>query len=114
MGSISIIAVTGSIATVAALAQPVAAPDTLLVRQCAEATIDVLLNDHDLKGTPLLLQSISPPSRGTAEIRPPGTIFYKAGPETGADVIVYVVRNSVGEPASGTVNVVIEPGDDCS
>ena len=109
------LAVAGGLAAGAFSLAPFAHPDTLLVEQCKEAMVNVLVNDHDpVAPPPLRLTSVNNAYRGTAEIVSLDTIRYVAGKEPGTDTLSYVVANPAGDTAVGILVVTIQPGDACS
>lgn len=72
-------------------------------------SVDVLANDVDTSGTKLELVSISTaPKKGKVEILTNGVVQYT--PNIGAtnpDKFEYIVKNQIGQTATGTVNIEI-------
>jgi len=90
---------------------PVAVDDFMTLNPGAMASIPVLANDGGAKGDPNTLVVASPPSFGTAEVRPGGHVLYTHdGGLSTADQFTYTVQNSVGATsAPATVFVTVDP-----
>jgi len=84
---------------------PVAAPDSLTVGENSGATaVDVLANDVDVEGDPLVVTAVGPAAHGTTALGPPVT--YTPAPNyVGADTFTYTISDGNGGTAVGTVTV---------
>jgi hypothetical protein len=87
---------------------PVTQDDTLVVTvDSPPVTVDVLNNDLDPEGQPLTLVSASA-ALGTAIAETDHTVTYTPPSGiSGADTIVYVIADDLGQTQSGQVNVTI-------
>ena len=96
-------------------APPVAADDALTVNEDESAELDVLANDHDINGDPMLVGRTTDGEKGTAAlIALPGTVRYTPRPDaTGEDTFTYTVITDGAEGSNtGTVHVTILPAND--
>ena len=84
---------------------PTANPDTFNVTGGVATTLNVLSNDRDVDGNPLTLVSVATPSAGTATVSGNQVVYTGPAGFTGTIVFTYVVRDSVGATATGTVTV---------
>ncbi len=89
---------------------PVATADAVTVGDGATADLDVVANDVDIDGDPLVPVLVSPPGRGTAAVVGGKIRYAHDGSGAGADSLTY--RASDGTAASGTVTVTITIQDD--
>jgi YD repeat-containing protein len=86
---------------------PVTHLDTLTVLRCEIGAVNVLANDTDPEGNyPLSLVSVSDGGSGVVWISDSQTISYQST-QVGSDTVTYVVQDSLGATASGTLNVSI-------
>jgi hypothetical protein len=94
---------------------PVAAPDFLTMTEDGASSINVVANDSDPDGDPLLLISITtPPAHGTAVYYDPYSIIYRPDANYyGTDSLTYMVSDghTLGT-ALGTLTVTINPFND--
>lgn len=85
---------------------PVANPDWASARTCAGVFINVLANDSDPEGSALTLVSVTAGSLGRPSLS--GTsVHYTAYGAEGGDSFTYVVRDSLGATASGSIDVTV-------
>lgn len=85
--------------------QPVAVADTVASPQDQPITIDVLANDIDPIGGGLTLVSVGNAQNGTAVISGDQVVYTPDFGFIGSDSFVYVVEDSVGQQATGSVAV---------
>ncbi len=85
---------------------PVAADDFANADVSGPTVIDVLANDSDVDGDPLVIDSVTQPANGTVTINPDGTITYvpDAG-FSGDDTFTYTICDAAGECSTATVTV---------
>ncbi len=96
-------------------ASPVAADDTLTVNEDETAEIDVLANDHDVNGDPMLVGATTDGAKGRVElVSLPGTVRYTPEPDAiGEDTFTYtVITDGATGSDTGTVHVTILPVND--
>ncbi len=99
----------------ASFAAPAVQPDRVVVPQCSETRVDVVINDFEHPALqPLTLVSVSQGSHGSASIEGMGTIRYVSGDRSGTDTLIYQVHNRVGEVAPGMLTVVVSDESRCS
>ena len=94
---------------------PIANMDTLTVLEDDSATaVDVLANDADLNGDPLLITDTSTPAKGTVAITGGGTsLTYSPAPDAnGSDSFTYTISDGKGGLGTATVGVTITPTND--
>lgn len=109
-----LLAIAGTLAATAAYAVPVPQPDSMVVEQCSEATLNVLANDAETStATPLRVVSVTNGVLGTAQVVSHDTIQYIAKDKVGTDTLVYVIANAAGETVPGTVVVAVKEGSAC-
>lgn len=91
------------------VAPPTVGNDAMTLNPGALALIAVLQNDHGTAINPDTLTVVTPPSAGTAQVKPGGKILYthNGGPAT-ADEFTYRVANTLGGTSSvATVSLTI-------
>jgi len=91
------------------VAPPTVSNDAMTLNPGAMALIAVLQNDHGTAINPDTLTVVTPPSAGTAQVKPGGKILYthNGGPAT-ADQFTYRVANTLGGTSSvATVSLTI-------
>jgi hypothetical protein len=95
-------------------AAPVAADDTLVVSEDGVGDLEVLANDTDINGDPIVVESVDNGSKGSAMLaHVPGTIRYTPDPDaTGADSFRYTVDDGKDGSSTATVAVTITPVND--
>lgn len=87
---------------------PVAQPDSATTSRGTPVSIDVLANDSDPDGQPLLLSAVTQPAHGTAAIQG-AVVLYTPEPDfTGMDSFTYTVTDPEGGSATATVTVNVE------
>ncbi len=75
--------------------------------------IDVLDNDEDTDGNPLVVDSVSDPLNGTVTINPDGSVTYAPNPDfSGPDSFTYTVCDGMGGCETATVVVQVDPLQD--
>lgn len=86
---------------------PVANTDLLSVQACKTASKNVIANDTDPEGhTPLiLLEATSPGTHGFASVINSTTVQFEANDFPGTETVTYVVMDSMGAMAGGTLSV---------
>ena len=73
-------------------------------------TVNVLANDSDLDGDPLMVTSVTPGTIGTATINGGGDITYRPNfGRAGADSVTYSISDGRGGAATATLRVTIAP-----
>ncbi|QDG52045.1 tandem-95 repeat protein [Persicimonas caeni] len=88
-------------------APPEAADDALSVDEDTPTAIDVLANDVDSNGDPLVIEQITEPSHGTV-VDDEGEITYTPEPEyNGDDSFDYTISDGRGETSTATVSVTV-------
>lgn len=89
---------------------PVAKDDyATILENSTNNTIDVLANDSDPDGDPLVIESVSPPMHGTST-HDGSFAYYTPEPSyTGSDAFTYKINDSQGGTASATVYLTIVP-----
>ncbi|MEU4687191.1 Ig-like domain-containing protein [Actinoplanes sp. NPDC023714] len=89
---------------------PVAAPDAASTASATAVTIPVTANDTDPESDALTVVSVSTPAHGAAAIDGPGTVRYAPHPSfAGTELFAYVVRDSAGNTATGSISVLVAP-----
>jgi len=88
---------------------PQVANDVATLNPGAKALLAVLANDTGPAGVPSTLEVVTPPSNGTAVVKPDGRILYTHnGNATTADLFTYRVQNSLGQTSAvATVSLTI-------
>ena len=95
--------------TVAVDGGPVAASTALLIGHGQSQNVTALVNGLISKGQPSDTETITAVS-GHAMLSAGGAIIYSAPASGGADSFTYTVADQLGDNATGTVNVTIDPG----
>jgi CshA-type fibril repeat protein/VCBS repeat-containing protein len=91
---------------------PVAVADSATTAEDTPVTIDVLSNDSDPDGDTLSIESVTPPTNGTAEIIE-GQVRYTPNADwSGTDSFTYTVTDGQGGTATATVTVTVTPAND--
>jgi Ca2+-binding RTX toxin-like protein len=89
---------------------PVTVDDTAETNQDTAVIIDVLVNDSDPDGDPLVVETATSPN-GTVDINDDGTItFTPAAGFNGPAEITYTVSDGQGGVTPGTVDVIVSDG----
>ena len=85
---------------------PDAQPDTVaVVEDSAPSAIQVLANDSDADGNPLIITAVGAPAHGTTAFSA-GSVAYTPAPDYfGPDSFTYTVSDGIGGTALGTVSV---------
>ncbi|HEV7863311.1 MAG TPA: cadherin-like domain-containing protein [Acidimicrobiia bacterium] len=92
---------------------PVAGDDTINLDEDGLGSVDVLANDHDPDGGPLLIQGLSQPGRGGSVTASGGSITYHPAPDmNGSDSFTYTLVDDRGNTAIGRVSVNVKSIDD--
>jgi len=92
---------------------PVAVDDTATTPEETTVTIDVLANDSDPDGDPLMVMAVSVPVNGTAVNNGDGTVTYTPNNNfTGTDLFTYTVQDGQGGSSTATVTVEVTPVND--
>ena len=100
---------TVSVAVTAVNRPPAATDDTASTTLGTPVDIEVLANDIDLDGDPLIVTAVSDPANGTAVIDLNGSITYTPDPGfSGVDAFVYTVCDPDGSCDDATVQVGID------
>ena len=84
---------------------PVAMNDTVYVEVCSYTVINVTANDTDADGDPITLISVSGNGMGSPSVYSATSIDYWAYGLPGVDTVSYVIQDSHGATASGTLSV---------
>jgi hypothetical protein len=93
---------------------PVTVADSASVGVCNSVTVDVVANDSDPGGNyPLTLVSVGSSSRGEGTVASTTQVTFTAYGTIGNTSVQYVVRNSVGTTATGTLNIAVTNGSGC-
>ncbi len=92
---------------------PVARPDQLVTDEGTSANVDLLANDWDVDGDPLLAVLVNEARHGTVTVRPGGRATYvpTAGWH-GSDSFSYLAMDGYGGQGSTTVSVTVIPVND--
>ncbi len=92
---------------------PAPVADVVVVPEDETVIIDVLANDTNPGGGQLVLLDANRPLHGTASVTEDGKISYRGDTNYfGADTFAYLVQNSLGAKALGTVTVTVTPVND--
>ncbi len=93
---------------------PEANDDMLVVDEDGIGELDVLANDMDANGDPIVVESVGDGAKGAAMLAlAPGTIRYTPDPDaTGSDAFQYTVGDGRDGSSTGTVAVTITPVND--
>ena len=85
--------------------QPVAVDDTATTPEGVSTLVNVLLNDSDIDGGPLVIASVGSPSNGTAVIEAGQVRYTPAALYTGPDAFDYTVSDGAGGTDTGSVAI---------
>ncbi|MDH3262019.1 MAG: Ig-like domain-containing protein, partial [Acidimicrobiia bacterium] len=89
---------------------PAAVNDTATLTQDSSVAVPVLINDTDLDGDALDVQSVTQPANGTTVINGNNTITYTPAPGfTGTDTFTYTISDGNGGSAGATVTITVTP-----
>ena len=89
---------------------PVAADDSLVVREDTTGRVNVLANDADVDGDPLSVSLLSRAAHGTASCTAAGVCTYTPVANfAGRDAFRYTLSDGRGGTTSATVNVAVTP-----
>ncbi len=92
---------------------PLATDDTATTPEDMPVNVNVLANDHDVDGNPLIVTLISDPTHGSAVINPDGTVTYTPDINTnGTDTFEYTVSDGQGGTDTATVTITVTPLND--
>ena len=92
---------------------PVAMADTAATDEDEPVTVDVLVNDTDVDGDSLHIESVSQPEHGTARIAAGGRVAYAPDANWhGTDRFAYVVADGNGGTAQAVVAINVAPVND--
>jgi large repetitive protein len=92
---------------------PVALPDEGTTSEDSSVILDVLANDTDADGDPLLVVSFVQPEHGTVVVNAEGALVYTPEPDySGDDAFSYVVGDGQAEGAPVTVTLVVTAEND--
>ena len=90
---------------------PVAQPDSAVTAQGMPVAIDVLANDSDVDGDPLIVATTTQGTNGGVTILPTFEVQYSPNLGfVGVDTFTYVADDLQGGTASALVTVTVEPG----
>ncbi|MBI5916145.1 MAG: tandem-95 repeat protein [Bacteroidetes bacterium] len=89
-------------------AVPVANNDAVTLCEDNVVNINVLANDTDPQGLPLIVSIVTPPSQGVATVQSDGTVRYKPNADySGTDNFIYQACNSNGLCDPATVSITV-------
>ncbi|MFK7943051.1 MAG: Ig-like domain-containing protein [Paracoccaceae bacterium] len=92
---------------------PVAAPDAVTGDEDSPITGNVLTNDADPDGDPLIASLGTPPANGDVVVNPDGSFEYTPDPDfNGTDTFTYVATDPSGTTSVETVTVTVTPVND--
>jgi cysteine-rich repeat protein len=92
---------------------PVASDDATSLEEDTSATVDVVANDRDLDGDPLVVISVTQPTSGTVAIASSREVTYTPNPNfAGSDSFTYTIADPSGETSTATVTVSVSPVND--
>ena len=91
---------------------PKAVADSSQTPEDTEVEIDVLANDSDVEDDPLTIESVSPPTNGTARIVEESVIYTPDADWYGTDQFFYTVTDGNGGTASAAIEIVVESVND--
>jgi hypothetical protein len=86
---------------------PVARPDLAAVVAGASVVVDVLANDSDPDGDPLVLVDAGEPGSGTAVVDDGFLVYTAAGQSARTDSVTYTVSDGQGGTAQATVTITV-------
>jgi len=88
--------------------EPTAGDDTFPITEGMPATFDVLANDNDPDGDPLMVTLVANPAHGDAVVNPDGTITYTPNADYfGTDSFTYAIDDGRGGTDSTEVLVLV-------
>jgi hypothetical protein len=94
-------------------AAPRAADDSAVTDEDTPVDIDVLANDSDADGDPLLVTAVTQGAIGNVAINRDGTVHYAPNPDAnGSDAFTYTVSDGDEGEADATVHVDVRPVND--
>ena len=88
-------------------AAPQAVGDSATTRQGVAVTLNVLANDSDANGDPLVITSVSNPQHGTASTDGNKVSYTPSSTYVGVDTFSYFVSDGKGGTAVGSVNITV-------
>ena len=92
---------------------PIARPDVATFDEDVPTVINVLANDEDAEGSPLIILFVSSSTLGTTSIEADGSIIFTPYPNVfGTDSIYYVVSDGNGGTSTATISLTIDPVND--
>ena len=92
---------------------PIAAPDAVTLDEDTSVDVNVLANDTDEDGDPLIVAVLTQPAHGTATLIAPGIIRYTPIHDyNGPDSFTYRLTDGVGGSTTGTVTITVRPVND--
>ena len=92
---------------------PSAEGDTSSTDEDNAVTINLLANDTEGDGDPLVIAEVTQGANGSVTINPDNTVEYSPAPDfNGSDSFTYVVVDTWGDTATSTVNVTVNPVND--
>ena len=92
---------------------PIANNDTATLNEDNSVNIAILSNDKDPEGATLTLVSTSNASNGSIVTNSDNTVTYSPSSNfNGSDQFTYTIRDPLGNTATGTVNLTINPVND--
>jgi len=102
-----------AVVSVTVTTPPAAVDDNVITAEDIPAFIDVLNNDSDPDGDPLMVTFVSAPGNGTATINIPGyTVTYIPAPNYyGSDTFTYIISDGIYTDTA-TVNITVVPVND--
>ena len=98
---------TVSVTVTAVNDPPVAAADAATTPEDVSTLVDVLANDTDIDGGPLVISSVGSPSHGTAAIESGQVRYTPALDYFGPDSFTYTVSDGAGGSATATVSITV-------
>ncbi|MEM7703406.1 MAG: Ig-like domain-containing protein, partial [Pseudomonadota bacterium] len=91
---------------------PLAQDDTASTNEDTAVTVDVLGNDSDPDGDPLMITDAAA-ANGSVSINPDGTLTYTPDPDfNGTDVVTYTISDGNGGTSVATLTVIVDPQND--
>jgi hypothetical protein len=92
---------------------PAAVGDAVTIDEDTPVTLNVLANDTDLDGDPLLVLSVTEGAHGSVLLNPDGSATYRSEPNYyGSDSFSYTVSDGQGGLATAEVTVTVSPLND--